>query len=107
MAQRVDTLDLDSFGLAPGGGTSVDAAVVVSPVRLGGQDYRVGGGSVDARIDISRTTSGYVFRLRFDAPLEGPCMRCLKDAHPVVAVDIREVDQPGEAEDLHLSLIHI
>jgi uncharacterized protein len=101
VAQRVDTLDLDSFGLAPGGGTSVDAEVVVAPVRLGGQDYLVGTGSVEARIDISRTTSGYAFRLRFDAPLEGPCMRCLKDARPVVQVDTREVEQPGEAEDLH------
>jgi uncharacterized protein len=101
VAQRVDTLDLGSFGLVPGGGATVEAEVVVLPVRLGGQDYGVGSGSVDARIDISRTTSGYAFRLRFDAPLEGPCMRCLKDAHPVVAVDTREVEQPGEAEDLH------
>jgi len=77
----------------------VEAEVAVLPVRLGGQDYGVG--PVDARIDISRTTSGYAFKLRFDAPLQGPCMRCLKDANPVVAVDTREVEQPGEAEDLH------
>jgi len=77
----------------------VEAEVAVLPVRLGGQDYGVG--SVDASIDISRTTSGYAFKLRFDAPLQGPCMRCLKDANPVVAVDTREVEQPGEAEDLH------
>ena len=28
-------------------------------------------------------------------------MRCLAEAQPVVQVDAREVDQPGEAEDLH------
>jgi uncharacterized protein len=74
---------------------------VVDPVRLGGQDYAVGQGVVEATVDVSRTTSGYAFRLRFDAPLSGPCMRCLTDAHLVIPVDTREVDQPGEAEDLH------
>jgi uncharacterized protein len=101
VAQRADILDLDSLNLRPGGGARMDADVLVAPVRMGGQDYRVGAGSVVATIDVSRTTSGYVFRLRFDAPLEGPCMRCLTEAHPVVRVDTREVEQPGEAEDLH------
>jgi DUF177 domain-containing protein len=101
VAQRADTLDLDSLNLPPGGGTRVDVDVPVEPVRVAGQDYAVGSGSVEARIDVSRTTSGFVFRLRFDAPLSGPCMRCLTDARPVVVVDSREVEQPGDAEDLH------
>jgi uncharacterized protein len=101
MAPRADTLDLDSLGLSPGGGTRIAADVVVDPVRMGGEDYAVGSGVVEATIDVSRTTSGYAFRLRFEAPLSGPCMRCLTDAHPVIEVDTREVEQPGEAEDLH------
>ena len=28
-------------------------------------------------------------------------MRCMADARPVIAVDAREVDQPGDAEELH------
>jgi uncharacterized protein len=28
-------------------------------------------------------------------------MRCMADARPVVGVDAREVDQPGEGEELH------
>jgi hypothetical protein len=28
-------------------------------------------------------------------------MRCMADARPVVGVDAREVDQPGDAEELH------
>jgi DUF177 domain-containing protein len=99
--QRADTLDVDSLHLRPGGGGRVDAQVRVDPVQLGGQRYSVGGGSVEVRIDVSRTTSGYAFRLRFDAALDGPCMRCLTDAHPVVHVDSREIEQPGEAEELH------
>lgn len=101
MAPRADSFDLDSLGLSPGGGARIAADVVVDPVRLGGQDYVVGEGVVEATVDVSRTISGYVFRLRFDAPLNGPCMRCLTDAHPVVQVDTREVEQPGEADDLH------
>jgi uncharacterized protein len=79
----------------------VDAEVPVEPVQLGGQRYTVGSGSVEVRIDVSRTTSGFAFRLRFDAPLTGPCMRCLTEAHPHVQVDSREIEQPGDAEELH------
>ena len=101
MPARADSLDLVSLNLSPGGGARIGADVSVAPVRLGGQDYSVGDGAVEVTIDVSRTTSGYVFRLRFAAPLNGPCMRCLTDAHPVVQVDTREVEQPGEVEDLH------
>jgi uncharacterized protein len=101
MLQRADTLDIESLNLPPGGGARVDAEVRVLPVEIGGQRYAVGEDRVDARIDVSRTTSGFVFRLRFEAPLTGPCMRCLADASPMVSVDAREVEQPGEAEELH------
>jgi uncharacterized protein len=101
MPQRADTLDIDSLNLRPGGGGRVDVEVRVEPVQLGGQRYAVGPGSVDARVDVSRTTSGFAFRLRFGAPLTGPCMRCLTEAHPLVHVDSREIEQPGEAEELH------
>ena len=43
---------------------------------------------------------GYALRLRFTAALSGPCMRCLKDAAPSVEVEAREVDDPGEGEEL-------
>ena len=70
-------------------------------LSLGGQPYDVTGGAVDARLDVSRTLAGYALRLRFDAPLEGACVRCMADARPVIAVDAREVDQPGDVEELH------
>jgi uncharacterized protein len=101
MPQRADVLDLDSLNLRPGGGARFDAEVRVDPVELGGERYAITSGTVDARIDISRMTSGYAFRLRFDASLAGPCMRCLAAANPVIHVDSREIEQPGEAEELH------
>jgi uncharacterized protein len=52
-------------------------------------------------LDVSRMThGGYALRLRFAAGLTGPCMRCLEPAEPKVAVDAREVDQPGGGEEL-------
>jgi hypothetical protein len=69
--QRADTLDLDSLNLPPGGGGRVDVHVRVEPLELGGQRYDVGSGGVEARVEVSRTISGYAFRLRFDASLSG------------------------------------
>jgi uncharacterized protein len=101
MAQRFDILDLETLILRPGDGRTLDARVPVDGVSLGGQRYDVAGGDVDARLDVSHTLSGYALRLRFDAPLEGACVRCMADARPVIHVDVREVDQPGESEELH------
>jgi uncharacterized protein len=46
------------------------------------------------------TGGGYALRLRFEASVAGPCMRCLADAAPVLDVDAREVDLPGGGEEL-------
>ncbi len=43
---------------------------------------------------------GYALRLHFAAALEGPCMRCLGEAAPLVEVDAREVDRPGGGDEL-------
>jgi uncharacterized protein len=56
---------------------------------------------VPVELEVSRMLGGgYALRLRFSAALTGPCMRCLKDAQPVVDVEAREVDRPGEGEEL-------
>ena len=52
------------------------------------------------RLDVSRTMGGYALRLRLSVRLDGPCMRCLGPASPAIAVDAREVDQPGGGEEL-------
>ena len=73
--------------------------VPVDELSFGGQTYSAGGGA-DARLDVSRTMAGYALRLRFEARLSGPCMRCLEDAGAGVIVDAREIEQPGDAEEL-------
>jgi uncharacterized protein len=102
VAPFADLIDLDTLHLRPGEGRHVDTAVRIQPLMLGGQRYTVHGPTVDTRLDVSRTVSGgYALRLRFDAPLEGACMRCMADAMPVVGVDAREIEQAGDAEELH------
>ena len=100
MAQRTDIFDVGQLGLSSGEGRSIRLEVPVDPFDFGGQRYEVEGGQVDARLDVSHTVSGYAFRLRFDAALEGPCVRCLETADQGVDVDAREIDQPDGGEEL-------
>ena len=99
MAQRADSFDFAGLGLSSGEAGQLVLEVPVDELSFGGQTYSAGGGAV-ARLDLSRTTSGYALRLRFEVRLDGPCMRCLEDVRAGVLGDAREVDQPGDAEEL-------
>jgi uncharacterized protein len=100
MGQRTETFDLGRLLLSSGEGTRVRLEVPVADFEFGGQRYSVPDGAVDATLDVSHTTTGYSLRLRYEAALEGPCMRCLESAGHRLEVDAREVDQPGGGEDL-------
>jgi DUF177 domain-containing protein len=100
MGARTDIFDIGRLGLSSGEGRRLELDVPVADFDFGGQRYRVPGGTVDATLDVSHTTTGYSLRLRLETPLEGPCMRCLEDAGQLLTVDAREVDQPGGGEEL-------
>jgi uncharacterized protein len=101
MAARTDSLDLATLGLASGEGRRLTLGVAPGSFDFGGTSYDVQPAQIDATLDVSRMThGGYALRLRFAAGLTGPCMRCLEPAEPNVAVDAREVDQPGGGEEL-------
>lgn len=104
MAPKADILDLSRFAAAPGDGRRLDLDVVPGELVYGGQDYEVAGRAATARLDVSRTTAGYALRLRFDADITGPCVRCLEQAVVGVEVEAREVEErgvEGPEEDLH------
>ncbi len=87
--------------MTAGEGRRLEIAVPISPFVLGGDRYVVEPDLVQSRVDVSRTTgNGYALRLRFDASLAGPCMRCLEPAVPRFEVDALEVSQPGQGEEL-------
>jgi DUF177 domain-containing protein len=99
---RTDTFDLGGLRLTSGEGRRLDLSVEIEPFSLAGERYPVEPAHVPVRLDISRTTgNGYALRLRFEASIVGPCMRCLEPASPTFAVDAREVWQPNEARAHH------
>ncbi len=101
MPLRSDSYDLGGLRLSAGEGRRLDLYVSIEPFSLGGETYPVAPELVPVRLDVSRTTgAGFALRLRFEATLTGPCMRCLEPANPTFAVDAREVSQPGESEEL-------
>jgi DUF177 domain-containing protein len=90
--------DLGRLSLASGEGRRLQFDVPFDDLELAGQDYRVTAAPVT--LDVSRTTTGWSLRLRYEATLAGPCMRCLEPARRTIAVDVREVDQPGGGDEL-------
>ena len=101
MSLRTDTFDLGGLHLSAGEGRRLALNVAVEPFTLGGERYPVEPALVPTALDISRTNAaGYALRLRFQAQVTGPCMRCLEPAAPTFAIDAREVSQPGGGEEL-------
>jgi uncharacterized protein len=76
----------------------------VAPLELAGQRYATGRARV--RLDVSRTMHGWSLRLRSHVALEGPCMRCLSDATGTIDFDSREVDQPGDGDEMDSPYVH-
>jgi uncharacterized protein len=107
MAAHTDTFDLGRLRLSSGEGRRLTLGVRPGDFDFGGERYAVEPQFADATLDVSRMTGGgYALRLRFDAGLTGPCMRCLEPAAPVTAVDVREVHQPGGGEELTSPYVH-
>jgi uncharacterized protein len=98
---RADSFDLGGLRLHAGDGRHLDLEVTLEPLEFAGQRYAPVPELVPVKLDVSRTNGGgYALRLRFDAAVSGPCMRCLADAAPAVGVDAREVDVPHSGEEL-------
>ncbi len=101
MPARTDSFDLGRLRLDSGEGRRLELNVALDALRFGGETYEIEPDVVASVLDISAMTrGGYALRLRFGASLRGPCMRCLEPAEPRVAVDSREVDQPGGGDEL-------
>ena len=101
MPQRTDSFDLARLNLRSGEGRRLELHAPLARLSYGGSSYEVTPSPAPATLDVSRTThNGYALRLRFDATLQGPCMRCLEPAAPTFHVDVREVSQPGGGDEL-------
>jgi uncharacterized protein len=101
VTQRTDTFELERLRLRSGEGRRLDLLVRAEDLQFGGSRYTVTPDLLEVRLDVSRTTgNGYALRLRFEATLNGPCMRCLEPASPVLEVEAREVSMPGGGDEM-------
>lgn len=100
MSQPTDIFDLGRLGLQSGEGRKLELEVRVDALQYGGERYGAEPSRVPVALDVSRTTSGFSLRLRFEAVLFGPCMRCLEDAGEAMTIDAWEFDQPRGGEEL-------
>lgn len=91
-------IELSRLALAHGEGRRLEVPVGIEPFELGGQTYRVLPEAVPVRLEVSRPTNGFAFRLTCGIRVEGPCMRCLEPAALELDVEAREVEQPGAAD---------
>lgn len=103
MAPASTIIDLARLSLSHGEGRRLDLPVRLEPLELAGQSYAVSPAAVSARLDVSRPSGGYAFRLRFPLRMEGPCMRCLEGAALTTEVDAREVAQEDTDDEELLS----
>lgn len=98
-----ETIDLDALGLR--GGEAEAFALTLRPTApvVGGERLEPDERRHEARVDVSRTTSGYALRLRLRTTLRGACSACLGPGRWEVAVDAREVEQAAAGDPELLS----
>ncbi len=99
MEEEEGKIDLELLLLRSGQADSVERTLRPEDPIVAGERYPIEGGTVDTRIEISKTTGGYALRLLADTAINGPCARCLDPARLELAVESREVEQEGTDDD--------
>ena len=101
MSARTDTFDLAPLRLRAGEARRLDLEIPLDHFELSNERYDVTPSPIPVTLDASKMTGGgWSLRLRLEASLNGPCMRCLEPASPSFTVDAYEIDQPGDGEEL-------
>jgi uncharacterized protein len=96
-------IDLGRLSLAHGEGKRLELPVELAPFELAGQAYVANPASPTVRLEVSRPSGGFAFRLQFPAHLEGPCMRCLEPGSLDLEIEAREIDQAATEDEELLS----
>lgn len=98
-----ETIDLDGLALRGGEAETLELALRPDPPVVGGEPLGLDDPRLAARVDVSRTTSGYALRLRLRTVLHGRCGSCLGPARWEVEIDAREVEQASAGDPELLS----
>jgi uncharacterized protein len=83
-------IDLRSFELEPGSVRRQSATVHLEPMMLAGQRYEVRPEQLPVQLELQPGHGSLFMKLRFDATVHGPCMRCLEDADLEISVRAKE-----------------
>jgi uncharacterized protein len=97
--QKHVVIDLRTLDLASGAASRRDLEVPVDGLTIAGQAYVVLPVRPSVVVDLSRSASGWFFRLRMSAEAVGPCSRCLEEARIPIDVDAREFAATGRDAD--------
>ena len=100
MQKHVDKIDLPGLALRHGTAYGDSLAVSVPAIVMAGEPYVVVDQPLMVRLNVSRTRTGYVMRVRLDTTVRGPCMRCTDPIDVPVLIDQNEVHEPELAEEL-------
>ena len=102
MAARTDSFDLGRLRLTLRRGPPARARGRARPAAVRRRDVRASSPPRSTRSSTSRARRTTATRCGCASTRrsQGPCMRCLEPARPAIAVDAREVDQPGDVEEL-------
>jgi uncharacterized protein len=76
--------------------------VALEPLEFGGERYLPVPDAVPAELEITRASTGSVYKLRFRGRLHGPCQRCLEDAVVDVPISAREYHAASAASSEEL-----
>ena len=96
VGERFDGVDLEGLSLSGGEGRHLDAEVAPEGLELGGRGLRARtAAETPAKLDISRSASGFAMRIASRARPSAPA--CAASPRPGVpsSVEAREVDHPG------------
>jgi uncharacterized protein len=96
---RTTIIDLSRLSLAHGEGKRIEVPVELDPFELGGETYLANPATPTVRLEVSRPSGGYAFRLQFPVHLEGPCMRCLEPGALDLEIEAREADQAATDDE--------
>lgn len=106
-AGAVSTVDLRRLKIRSGEQFRETREVELEPLELGGQTYAPVRERPAGDLRITRTTSGLLFEIDFEARLVGPCFRCLTEADVTTRIHGREYHATTAAETEELQTTYV
>jgi uncharacterized protein len=88
--------------LRPGEEHRETLRLVLDPLVLGGETYRLSPPETPAELVVQRAATGDLYRLALSTRVDGPCMRCLAPASLVVEVAAQEYEATDHGADEEL-----